>query len=348
MQSAYENCHIFYLDKFIPSFLDFLSDHIGLENNGLFIWGQENYAYGLKKNYTIHWIHNNETIQNLVQAMRNAKRIFLHGLFVNFQVELLYHEYELLRKCFWLIWGGDLYLYREQLDSPSKRIIEAKRRYVISRMGFLVGIPGDCDLAAAVYKSSGEKIKWYGYPNNYEHEYIDEIAINQHSKAKSTLLLGNSATLENRHLEALQILSKYNESLTIYCPLTYGSSDYAELVTKIGSDVFGNNFIPLRSHQPLDEYNKFLKSIDIGFFYNNRQQGMGNLTRLLGLGKKVFLTTGMTHSELFQDLGVVIFDPDRFDLNPIKHDDALSNNQIIRKHFSLQQLVGVYKFLLGR
>ena len=43
---------------------------------------------------------------------------------------------------------------------------------------------------------------------------------------------------------------------------------------------------------PYSSYISFLGSIDIGIFNNNRQQGMGNITNLLYLGKKVYLSKG--------------------------------------------------------
>jgi dTDP-N-acetylfucosamine:lipid II N-acetylfucosaminyltransferase len=346
MQSNPENCHIFNLDKFIPGFLDFLAENIGLENNSFYIWGPERYAFGLKSTYPINWVNDSQGVASLVMAMKNSKRIFLHGLFVRQGIEILFQERAVLKKCFWLCWGGDLYCYRQPLKTMPKRLLEAKRRVVLANMGyFLSGVYGDFELCKQVYRTTAKYLKAYVYPSNFGHEKYSPSRYD--GKRKLKVLVGNSATPENQHRMAFDLLKKNKDRLLIYCPLTYGNDDYRKEVIENGSAIFGDDFIPITEHMPWDDYKRFLSTLDIGFFTNNRQQGMGNITHLLGLGKQVYAPQGLTHIKHLTQLGLVIHDSQKFLTTIMPESVAESNHSIMAKHFSFENLKGELLYLLN-
>jgi hypothetical protein len=89
---------------------------------------------------------------------------------------------------------------------------------------------------------------------------------------------------------------------------------------------------------PLERYIEFLKKIDIGYFANNRQQAAGNMTKLLGFGKKVYAPQNLTHIQWLRSLGVFIYDYDKF--SPSRIDDEISNrnHSILKSKLSFAML----------
>ena len=78
-------------------------------------------------------------------------------------------------------------------------------------------------------------------------------------------------------------------------------------------------------------YLKFLNEIDIAIFHHKRQQAMGNIINLLGMGKKVYIRAGETHTSFFENLGIKVYDLNHFDLT-LKNESG--NQKIIRDYFS--------------
>ncbi|HEX2120960.1 MAG TPA: hypothetical protein VHL59_04890, partial [Thermoanaerobaculia bacterium] len=66
------------------------------------------------------------------------------------------------------------------------------------------------------------------------------------------VLVGNSATFENNHLEALTMLRDAMSGDTqAICPLSYGRADYARSVARRGSEILGTRFRPLLEFLPI-------------------------------------------------------------------------------------------------
>lgn len=287
-------------------------------------------------------------LARLIWKIQRADKIILHGLFQPRLVRLLALQPWVLKKCYWVMWGGDLYAYQNADTSVGSRIKEFFRRVVIKRMGHLVTyLEGDVDLARQWYGARGQYNYCYMYPSNL---YVEIFEQSEKSKSKSiNILIGNSADPSNNHSDTLKILEPYrSENITIYAPLSYGSSDYANRISLEGKRVFGEKFIPLMDFMQLDEYQKFLAGIDIAMFNHRRQQGMGNSINLLGMGKKLFIRPEVTPYRLFAELGVKVFDIEQFELTMLNAEDAAQNAQKVKSIFSEDQLFTQLKTLFGR
>jgi hypothetical protein len=242
----------------------------------------------------------------------------------------------LLKKCFWAIWGVDLYTYQLGDRTLGWWRNEFFRRFAIKRLGhFITHIKGDYKLAQQWYGAQGEWHECFMYPSN----------LYQEAPAKSlphkgiNILLGNSADPTNNHIEVLDNLKCYaDESIRIYCPLSYGDQSYAQKVSYYGSSLFGEKFIALRDFMPLNKYNELLAEIDIAIFNHNRQQGMGNTTSLLGMGKKVFIQEGVTPYMMFESIGIKVYPIHNLDLNLIAPGVALANCMAVKNYFSIDRL----------
>ena len=89
---------------------------------------------------------------------------------------------------------------------------------------------------------------------------------------------------------------------------------------------------------PFKEYKALLKKVDVAIFWHKRQQGLGNIITLLGLGKKIYLRRDVTTWNFFRDLKIEVYDFEKFDLAPIDFDVARKNYEITTKYFSKENL----------
>ena len=89
---------------------------------------------------------------------------------------------------------------------------------------------------------SCELLSWnYG---TLEEDYSISVTENFRS---DNILVGNSATPENNHVEAFEFIQSNIDwqCRKIYCPLSYGDNNYANKIKNIGFELFGENFIPV-------------------------------------------------------------------------------------------------------
>jgi dTDP-N-acetylfucosamine:lipid II N-acetylfucosaminyltransferase len=104
------------------------------------------------------------------------------------------------------------------------------------------------------------------------------------------ILVGNSATPTNNHLEAFRLLARHDLSgRKIIVPLSYGLPGYREAVIKSGQAMFGDQFVPVREFLPLLEYARLTANCSVVVMNHRRQQALGNIGATLYRGAKVFL-----------------------------------------------------------
>ena len=72
--------------------------------------------------------------------------------------------------------------------------------------------------------------------------------------------------------------------------------------------MLGSKVHPITEFLNPEEYNKFLNSIDIGIFNYHRQQGLGNINRLLLLRKKVYINTKSGLYNYYKNQGIQVYD----------------------------------------
>lgn len=339
--------HICPLDKFIPPFIAFVRKHLGTEGQLFFTYGNiEQYPYASGTD-AIHLPGTKNRVNKIYRyflmfyRMYKSERIILHGLFDNLVITGLFFQPWLLKKCFWLVWGGDL--YHQGLDNksfwPPKLFI---RKYVIRNMGHIVtSIDGDYENIKAWCKAKGQRLDAYTYPSSL---YIPVVGVPK-KDGITRILLGNSANPSNNHEDALNKLLKFKEkNIQIYCPLSYGEKPYAEKIIKLGINLFGDKFIPMTEFMTIDEYNKFLFDIDIVFFNHDRQQGMSTVRVALGMGKKVFMRDDVTPFKLFKKHGIKVFSTSDAHID-VDFESKEKNMELIKRLYSEAALIKNLKLL---
>jgi hypothetical protein len=166
---------------------------------------------------------------------------------------------------------------------------------------------------------------------NLTAKYIDyNYSVNKFNSDLSmplgdSILIGNSATLSNNHLDIFDIIKNTNSKMIV--PLSYGAygyQDYKERVIYQGNKLFKDNFHAIKSFLPIQEYDKILMSCNTMIMYHIRQQALGNIYMALYLGMRVFLNKKSITYKYMNDIGMIIFELEKdFDLVGIE----LNKNQ---------------------
>src|SRR5690606_21801476 len=141
-------------------FIDFIELNFDFDKHFFLVKKSTNYEIKPRKNVWIidRTISPFKRALHYVWSLNKAEKIILHGLFDEKLLCALALQPWLLRKCYWIIWGGDLYAREKNVRKSSSTRIESIRAFVIKRLGHLVTyIEGDYELAQ----------KWYGAHGKY-------------------------------------------------------------------------------------------------------------------------------------------------------------------------------------
>ena len=145
------------------------------------------------------------------------------------------------------------------------------------------------------------------------------------------MLIGNSATPTNNHLDILRQVEPVNGSLRrVIIPLSYGDPLYADEVSARFEAAFGSRVQALREMMPVAEYYALLGEVDVMVLGHRRQQALGNLLWALENRVTVVLDPG---GALFdwctrQGLHVRTLDQLEAGVFELLDDEALRENQV--------------------
>ncbi len=240
--------------------------------------------------------------------LNRADHILVHGLFNKTVILALALQPWLLKKCNWIVFGADIYSYKKKNKNLSDKIFEKLKLIIAPRIAYISTFTeGDWKLAKEWYHVKGINLK-VSYPlASCNAELINDLYSQKKEHKSVNILVGNSATVTNQHFQALDWLSFLkNEDIQIYLPLNYGLEDYKTYANKVilyAQKIFGDKkVIPLVDKLSGEDYLRFLNTIDVALFNNNRQQAMGNITQAVLCGAKVYIRKDTNMWEHYQKL----------------------------------------------
>lgn len=346
--------HVAGLDKFIPPFIKLVREEFEEEDHRFWLTGSlDNYPVECKDDIYVCGGSFCSKVKGFVVLLRHlhaARKVILHGLF-NIKVVLILAICPwLLPKCYWVMWGGDLYQYKKASNSWRSRVKEALRRFVIRRIGHLVTyIEGDVELARQWYGAKGVHHECLMYLSNVVDPSLIEAPLVKPQDGTTNILVGNSADPSNNHLEILERLLPYkNEDIKVYVPLSYGDQAHAGKVIEQGKAWFEEKLVPLTGFMPYEKYIEFLKAVDISVFNHRRQQAMGNTITLLGMGKTVFMRSDVSQWSFLRNLGIEVCDFESFSLGILEQEKSNKNSSIVGSFFAKETLLKQYSKIFER
>jgi dTDP-N-acetylfucosamine:lipid II N-acetylfucosaminyltransferase len=306
--------HIFISENLYSlKYMKFLEDNFDLSSSRFVFKKRSGKDYEYSDNFKgkIFYPRNNiQLVYRLLPELRSSSRILFHQLPYG-PATLLWNLFPgLLAKVTWIIWGGDVYLYRQKNKSLSARFYEWSRKMLIRRIQRIASfVPGDYEIIRKAYGIKADYLPcMYPLPVDFMHTVISPDP--DHAKGVLRILAGNSGNPSNLHHEILAKLEPLkNSSIRIYCPLSYsGNPDYINTVIEHGEKIFGPGFIPMIELLDPDKYLNLLYNIDVAIMNHDRQQGLGNILPLLYFGKRVWMRSGTSSFEYLKSLGCRLYD----------------------------------------
>lgn len=339
--------HVINNSTFTEPFIKFINSNFNKSEHVFLVIGKKN-KFNIKKEENVFFIKNIKDILSFIKNVKNSDKIIFHGLFGKKIILFLFVFRNILKKSYWLIWGGDLYYFRNRKKNFKSNIYEFLRKKAIKNFENIITlVSGDYELAKKWYKTKAEFYEAF-YPNPVNYKFLDTIEIIKSDKI--VIQVGNSADPSNNHKEILDNLKKYkNKNIEIICPLSYGDKEYAKYIKEYGFEIYGEKFIPLIDFLAPEEYSKILSKVDIAIFNHDRQQGVNNILALLYLEKKVYIRKDVTTWETMQNKNLKIYNTynlknESFEMfSTFKDIYKIKNKEIIKEEFSEERCIELWE-----
>jgi len=312
-----------------------------------------------------------ESLIRILHETKEYNLIVFHGLH-DFCCEIVLRSEKKLN-ILWSFWGFEVYNYHKYFINNIYGN-ETTRKFMIKRPETLTRrLANLYNGTTKFYKKNRRfraisKISHFGFPYKEEFTLLNELKllnsdyvrftyyplefiIKEHENtfvSGNNILLGNSATMSNNHLEIFEILAKIDLNWKkVIVPLSYGDNDYRDEILKIGSMVLPAHFEPLTKFYPLEEYNEIIRTCNIFIMNSYRQQGIGNVFAMLWMGAKVYLDERNTTYQYLKRINCSVFSIAK-DLNPLNYDvfTPLSLSEIKRNREILRKELGKEKLLI--
>jgi dTDP-N-acetylfucosamine:lipid II N-acetylfucosaminyltransferase len=328
----------------------------------------------LEKNVEIV-INGSRLTQKISSIISKYNCVFLHG--ITEENSALFLSSQQKEKFIGILWGAELY---SEENFPKKSLMgditvsiklpEAKSS-VKDKMKDLIRriiYPNPMNLKGAT-KAAALGLSYFSVLYNEEFDFFKDRKIISEPckmipftyypleymiKGNETLtvegndiLIGNSASYTNNHLEAFHILKKTGTGdRNLIVPLSYGDMIYADYIHTQGSYLFNSHFKSLRKFMPLAKYIKELHHCGIVIMNHYRQQAFGNVLLMLWLGSKVYLNESNTIFHYLKRIGIIVFSIEKdmtgnnpLALNNLTRDEMEHNRSILKNEICEKRII---------
>lgn len=354
--------HLSLDDIFVDSALDQFN-RCGLEQNDLMVWSSYK---ELKKvnSKPLSIINFDSNLQDLKSEIANYDLIVFHSL-VLCNARVMLHCIGENQKSIWLIHGYEAYTSsafktnqfiskktRALVPENNKDHIKDLIRPVYERMfttdnKTILSAAKKVDYLGIFYKEEFDFLSSRMSPNSswFPFSYYPLSKIigdNDAMVSGENILLGNSATAANNHIDIIEDLAHENfNNRKVICPLSYGDENYADKIRVQGKQKLGESFNPLTDFMELSAYNKILNSCSITFMNHQRQQALGTIMAMIYKGSRVFLNEQNTAYHFLNRIGVIIEETSSkpWNLNPLNIEEKKENRRIMESFLSEKVLI---------
>ncbi|MCG9553879.1 TDP-N-acetylfucosamine:lipid II N-acetylfucosaminyltransferase [Vibrio sp. Isolate32] len=176
-------------------------------------------------------------------------------------------------------------------------------------------------------------------PWNYGELYTDYVkGVIEQRVNSNKILIGNSASATNNHIEILEIINGVTKGKEVIIPLSYGNVDYRNRLKNNISKYKNLSISTLENFLPSEEYTKLLLSCGNVVMNHIRQQAVGNIVIALYLGAKVYLRTDNPVYGFLSKKGFVLFSIDELVNNPDMLDKPLEDEHVKTNQMKLEMI----------
>lgn len=308
------NLHIVPDNVFINKFYDNLRELNLTENNRIVVRTNGNALKYLMHDFPFGRLYTRD-FDRLTADTASFEKVFIHQF-----TPLLYRwvAQKQFQNLNWMVWGSDLYnlpfidaglyekltfdLFFQRNFSVKQFLYRAKvsllhhRHHEIAYgkiKNVLTWMTSEYDFAIKNIPGLNANHAFFFYENEMPYHMLDELMLDapeSHQRDRPVFILGNSATPELNHLDAIAYMESQNVRADLWVPVSYGDQAYAHFLKKeLPGKYHGGNVRFIDQYMSFQEYLRLLNNAD-GLIMNNiRPQGFGNILMMMYLGKKVFL-----------------------------------------------------------
>lgn len=307
--------HIFPYKLYTKGFIDFTREKYDMDEHTFIVYGKcPNENFAVKEEQGVLFTDLPSDIvrdKEFYRLTENAQQIIVHSNNV-LVTKMFLKKRSWLKKAYIVFWGYDLYCYRDSAKGINQKLWRVIQLWQI-RNAKAVCVLADKEkqvMDELIPGIKGKKMRAM-YMISSENAKMQALINYKKSIEPYKIIVGNSSSETNCHEDILKRLSKYAEqNILVYCPLSYGSDVYRNMVINLGKKLFGEKFVPLTALMPYEEYYRFTNDCTIGLFNNDRQQAMGNILMMLEQGAKVYLRSDTPMWDLFKKQGYIFYNID--------------------------------------
>jgi dTDP-N-acetylfucosamine:lipid II N-acetylfucosaminyltransferase len=336
-----EILHVAYGGVIMSDYIRFLNENFDIDKHSVVILGN---ATDLSPELLEHGnayildIKKPRQFFGLLSYIMSAELIILHSLGVQGLLKLFFLlNPSIMRKSVWVAWGGDLYQWKRNGKDIVSKVSNCVNYMIRKRIRYFVGIfPPDIDFFKKEFQSSAKTFYASYVGGLYSHFYNADLGLltleEKIARGETiNIQIGHQCNPILNHIEVLEQLHKFkDENIRIFVPLSYGDMGWGDLVEDRALSLFGHKVHCMREMMPKDDYLDYLSTIDIAIFNTPRQIGLGNITPLLFMKKKIFVPEGSVMYDFYTSLGIPIVDYNRvksMDFNEFTHPVDMSKGK---------------------
>lgn len=374
------NLHIAPPSSYTVNFKSAIEEFGLADNNSIFVRNTEK---SKKQQFleTFFPYYTNREILNKINNLTTNDRLFVH--FLDFELAKWLTNNSPKCEVNWIFWGSDFYKVIEDYE-PSLRLHDQQTsEYVISQKKVhslgkdkLIGLMKQerDKILKTQFKKALSRIDNFLNFKTFEHDLIkkhfgvnlyykefnyvnitnslqtmDSIIESNSNNNRARVLIGNSASTPNNHLDLFDILPT-TDHIEYVVPLSYGNNEYRDyLIEHLSSRKLNIKFIT--EFMPYNEYLMLTNSCNACIQWHNRAQAVANIDSYLYMKKKVFLKSTNPIFNIYTSQGYQLFDETHIsESNLAEHllDELSSiNRQLINTKFNKARIKHQYKELFG-
>lgn len=312
--------------------------------------------------------------RRLVSWINEFDALIIHGM-NSFSLELV-NRCKSSLKIYWIGMGFDYYdiIFKKKEDLLKPRtkqtVLESRKsnffyksvlRNILRVYRDRLLYPHSSDKKAAVRRVDyfcpvleSEFYSVKSYINCWNAEYVDwnygnsatvvDGKYGQNFSLGNDILLGNSASPNNNHLDSLWFLKENEDYLRtdgkIIVPLSYGDFRYREIVVCRGNELFGERFVPLTEFVSPEDYSNILRGCGLVFMNHLRQQAGNNIAQALFMGARVVLDSKNPFYNDYKKHGVSLTSLEEAEENPGLLSKSLTNEEVAFNQDVLKKMRG--------
>lgn len=301
------NLHIVPDNTFVNKFYDNLEASGLLQKNRMVVRTNHKSLSAVKRNLLFGPLYSSQ-FTSIVGPTIQYEKVFIH-----YFTPLLYrwvarNEFQELN---WIIWGGDLYNL-PSLDhicyEPLTGKEYNKKDLSVKKLLYTLKVwAGHAPFKNKAYAKVKNILTWmlqeyqfalkhlpvqadhrfFFYENQMPYGELDALRRKTKKGENITLVIGNSGSPTNNHLDLVQFLEDNRVKADLLIPVSYGDTRYISFLKRKLKYSYGKlEFID--RYMPFEEYLQFLSDAD-GLVMNTiRPQGYGNIFMMLYMDKPVF------------------------------------------------------------